>query len=166
MRDLDRTGRKAMAEGRLADDRLSVERSEHPAHRTGEADAAVVPTHRPGEREPSDDRVEALRHHPGQRLSRTLEPEEPVAHREFLNGHPVLLREARSGPVGEVLRWPLEPLVRGTLGKILDQNRKPTRAREEPVRRHTELALAEHRQLLLRLAAGPGRKLLAADLKQ
>ena len=142
---------------------LLVELGAEPAHRPGEAEPGVVPAHRLREGETADDLVEPLGQRIEERTARHEHPQEAVADLQLVHAHTLFLREALRRLFPQMLGRPLDPLVGLALGQVGHEQREPARADEDP-------SVAELRQLgtelRLRLLAGRGGELLAADLKQ
>ena len=139
-----------------------VEAGAEPPHRPGEPEPAGLPLHRLGERERVEDRREPL----GERLARHLDAEEAVPLLQLVGGDAVALRESGGGLLAQRDGRALDPFGRRLAGHVLDEHGKPPRPDEELRGLGAEVLQAERRQLLLRLPAGRGGELLAADLKQ
>ena len=165
-RDLDRTVREAVPERGLPQDRLGVEHRQHPAHRAREAHAACVPAHRLREGESADDPVDLLGQDLAQLATGHSDAEKAVAHLQLLHRDTVLLCEAGGSSLAQVLRRTLDPLVRRSLRQVVDQEADPPGPDEELRRRSADVCARQLGQLSLGLAAGRGRKLLTANLKQ
>ena len=153
--------------------RVRVELGADPADGTGEAKPSCDPLHGLPEGERSDHRGEALGENVGKPYPGNRRPDEPVAPFQLGRGHAGPSREAlgRLGRVSLLVERGRLPraapdLVGGAFRQVLHEHREPAGADEQGGRRRTEAALDQRGQLGLGLAAGGGRKLLAADLKQ
>ncbi len=157
--------REAVAEGGTAEalDGLIVDLRAEPADGAREAEPRIVPAHRLGEGEAAQDLVQSLRQRLEQRPAGNEDAEKAVAHLEVGDAHALLARKALRGLVAQVLRGALDPLVCLALGQVLHEQ-------DEPARPDEDAAFPELRELgtklSLRLDAGRGGQLLAADLKQ
>src|SRR2546430_152473 len=81
----DSAVREAVAEGRFANDRLVVELREHPAHRARETDPALIPSHRPREREAAHDPVDLLGENLAKLAAGKGDAEEAIAQFELVD---------------------------------------------------------------------------------
>src|SRR6185437_12980476 len=139
-------------ERRLTHNRLRIELRERPAHGPGEANPAVVPAHRLGERETPHDRVEAFRQHFTQLAAGPLDAEEAVALDELLDRDALLLRKPGGCLVPESHGRALYPFVGSPRRHVLEEDGEPPRPDEDVCRRRAHLALGEYRQLCPGLA--------------
>ena len=152
---------------------LLIELADQPAHRPGEAPA--VPAHRLRELDPADHSGNDLAQQLGGRRGRLLggHPQEPVPLLQLARRHAVLACEPGARLLGRI---DLRPPLLTTHGRPLGGHAQ--RAHDQPPRRHMDVDLCRFQpgvgkrlrrqlwQLRLRLAAGGGGELLAADLEQ
>ena len=160
------SGCEAMARGALGDDLRRVDHRQRPANGPRKANAVAVPAHRLRKREPAKDPADVLRQDLGKRLPGRLDPQEAVALLELLHSDAVPLGKPGRGLLLHRHRWALEPLVRSTLGNVVDEQGEAPRRDQDAARLDSEQAPAELGKLRLGLAAGRSRQLLAADLNQ